>query len=255
MPDFRSFAGGVEPDASEIVLSPEESHHLVRVNRARPGDPVVAFNGRGTEWTCECVEADRRAARLAVRSQQTFPAPPFQIALAQALPKGKTFDAIIRKATEIGATEMFPLATARTEVHLDQARRESKQGKWEAAAIEAAKQSGNSFLPAISPVRAIDEFLGADGGFDLKLVASLHTGAVSLRTALEKNLPVEGKSPVKAVWLVGPEGDFTEAEYHAAAEAGFIPVTFGPLVLRCDTAALYGLSILHYELQNRQRPR
>jgi 16S rRNA (uracil1498-N3)-methyltransferase len=48
--------------------------------------------------------------------------------------------------------------------------------------------------------------------------------------------------------LIGPEGDFTPAEYAAARAAGFLPVTLGPLVLRADTAALYALSIVHHEL-------
>ena len=35
-----------------------------------------------------------------------------------------------------------------------------------------------------------------------------------------------------------------------AKSAGFEPITLGPLVLRCETAATYALSILSYELQN-----
>jgi 16S rRNA (uracil1498-N3)-methyltransferase len=50
------------------------------------------------------------------------------------------------------------------------------------------------------------------------------------------------------LWLVGPEGDFSPAEMTAALTAGFQPITLGPLVLRSDTAAIYALSILSYEL-------
>jgi 16S rRNA (uracil1498-N3)-methyltransferase len=251
MPDFRSFAPVADPDPSEIVLSPEESHHLVRVNRARSGDPVVVFNGRGVEWLCECADADRRAARLRVRSRKEGPALAARITLAQALPKGKTLEAIIRKATEIGAAGIVPLVTARTEVRLDEARVESKQEKWEATAIEAAKQSGNSYLPAIRPLQSLCDFLQETSGFDLKLVASLESDAVSLRSVLEDYLNERGIPPAHPLWLVGPEGDFTAEEYGAARGAGFVPITLGPLVMRCETAATYALSILSYELQNR----
>lgn len=250
MPDFRSFAPLAEPGPSEIILSPEESHHLVRVNRVRAGHPVVVFNGRGLEWLCECTDPDRRAARLKVASERKIPPLPFRIALAQALPKGKTLESIIRKATEIGAAEILPLVTARTEVRLDQARRDAKHDKWEATAIEAAKQSGNSYLPEIAPVQSLDQLFDRSADFDLKLVASLQPGATSLRSAFENCLEQGGKPPSRAVWLIGPEGDFTREEYEAAGQAGFVPVTFGPWVLRCETAATYALSILSYELQS-----
>jgi 16S rRNA (uracil1498-N3)-methyltransferase len=51
--------------------------------------------------------------------------------------------------------------------------------------------------------------------------------------------------------MVGPEGDFTPAELSAAHTAGFVPITLGPLVLRCETAAVYALSVLSYELGGR----
>jgi 16S rRNA (uracil1498-N3)-methyltransferase len=52
------------------------------------------------------------------------------------------------------------------------------------------------------------------------------------------------------LWLIGPEGDFTPAEMSQSHSAGFEPITLGPLVLRCETAAVYALSVLSYELQN-----
>ncbi len=51
--------------------------------------------------------------------------------------------------------------------------------------------------------------------------------------------------------LIGPEGDFTPAELSLAKSAGCLPLSLGPLVLRAETAAIYALSILHHELQNR----
>src|SRR5437762_7719787 len=62
MPDFRAFCAPSTAEPSEIVLSPEESHHLIAVNRARTGDTVVAFDGRGSEWICELT--DRKSTRL-----------------------------------------------------------------------------------------------------------------------------------------------------------------------------------------------
>ncbi len=57
-----------------------------------------------------------------------------------------------------------------------------------------------------------------------------------------------GPTPLRVVCLIGPEGDFTPAELSVARTCGFAPITLGPLVLRCETAAIYALSILAYEL-------
>jgi 16S rRNA (uracil1498-N3)-methyltransferase len=232
------------------VLSPEESHHLVVVNRARTGDTVVAFDGRGGEWICDLVGDRKNAAVLKVRSKQQLKPLPFSITLGQALPKGPCMDAIVRKATEIGAECIVPLTSERTQVHLDSDRSERKLEKWQTAALEAAKQCGNPFLPEIRPMQSAEAFLASAGGYDLKLIASLHPGAKSLKTVLAAFRVAQGRPPKKVLWLVGPEGDFSPAEMSLAQTAGFEPITLGPLVLRCETAAAYALSILSYELQN-----
>lgn len=252
MPDFRvHLASPPAPDASEILLPAAETHHLINVNRARPGAPVVAFDGRGTEWTCRLdrVEGKKNAA-LRIDSVATRPPPPCSLILGQGLPKGGVMDDIVRQATELGAALIAPLATARTEVHLDADRADKKLEKWRVAAVEAAKQCGNPFLPEITPPSPLAAFLAAPAvrEAELKLVASLHPGARPLRTVLADFRAAHGgRAPRCAAWLVGPEGDLTADEVAAALAAGWTPATLGPLVLRCDTAAAYALAALRCE--------
>lgn len=248
MPDFRAFAPHAGAADAAITLDADESHHLVTVNRCGRGDPVVAFDGRGREWLCECTDPARGAAVLAVRSTRQAAPLAGAITLAQALPKGTTMDDIVRQATELGAARVVPLASERTQVHLDGERAEKKAAKWRTAAVEAAKQCGNPWVPEIAPIQSFAAFVAAAGSYDLKLVASLQPGALPLRQVLEQHRARHAGLPAHAAWLVGPEGDFTSAELDAALRAGFAPVTLGPLVLRSDTAAAAALAILRYEL-------
>ncbi|MFI5335299.1 MAG: RsmE family RNA methyltransferase [Opitutales bacterium] len=271
MPDFRAYAPAVSAEAREILLGADESHHLVAVNRCGRGDPVIAFDGRGREWITECADPSRSGAVLTVKSTRQAAPLPCALTLAQALPKGAVMDEIVRQATEIGAARIVPLLSERTQVHLEADRAEKKIEKWRTTAIEAAKQCGNPWLPEISPLQKLDQFLagwspisttakGAGGDadahpqtredHDLRLVASLHHGAVSLKVILAQYRAKHGRAPQKVLWLVGPEGDFSPAEMTAAVMAGFAPVTLGPLVLRCDTAAIAALSMLSCELGN-----
>lgn len=250
MPDFRAFCTPATADPAEITLTPEESHHLVAVNRARLGDAVVAFDGRGHEWLCTLASERKNAAVLKVQSSREVTPLPYHITLGQALPKGPSMDAIVRKATEIGAARIVPLESERTQVHFGGERSDRKIEKWQTAALEAAKQCGNAFVPNIEPVQSASAFMSSATGFDLKLIASLHPGAQSLKTALAAYRVTRGRMPHTVLWLVGPEGDFSPAEMALAHSSGFAPISLGPLVLRCETAATYALSILSYELLN-----
>jgi 16S rRNA (uracil1498-N3)-methyltransferase len=250
MPDFRAFCSPSTTEPAEIVLSPEETHHLVAVNRAKTGDTVVAFNGRGAEWICELIGERKSGATLKVRFHQKVKPLLYEITLGQALPKGPSMDSIVRKATEIGAVRIVPLESERTQVHLDADRSDKKIDKWQTAALEAAKQCGNPFLPEVTAVQKASAFMETARGYDLKLIASLQPGAQSLKTVLAAFRSARDRAPSKVLWLIGPEGDFTPAEMSLAKNAGFEPITLGPLVLRCETAATYALSVLSYELQN-----
>src|SRR5277367_4704754 len=248
MPDFRVHCLPSVSDPREIVLSDGESHHLVSVNRAGKGDTVVAFDGKGSEWICELADADRKAARLKVRFAQKARPLPWRITLGQALPLGGAMDSIVRKATEIGVSLIVPLESERTQVHLDNDRSDRKIGKWQTAALEAAKQCGNPWLPEIGPVTPASAFIASAKGYDLMLIASLQPGAKPLRSVLEQFRAAHGRAPANVLWLIGPEGDFTQAEMSLSRASGFEPITLGPRVLRCETAAVYALSVLSYEL-------
>jgi len=248
MPDFRSFCQPTDPAAREIRLGAEESHHLVVVNRCGRGDPVVAFDGHGHEWICTCADPAKGGALLHVKEFRQATPLSSAITLAQALPKGATMDEIVRQATEIGTAGIVPLLSERTQVHFDADRAAKKVEKWRTTAIEAAKQCGNPWLPEILPIQKLTEFIASSGDYELKLIASLHPGAASLKTALAHFRTKHVRPPHRVLWLVGPEGDLSSAELTATIVAGFVPVTLGPLVLRCDTAALCALSVLSHEL-------
>ena len=248
MPDFRVHCQPTDPATREIRLGAAESHHLVAVNRCGRGDLVVAFDGHGHEWICECSDAAKASAVLRVKEYRQAQRLPCAVTLAQALPKGATMDEIVRQATEIGAARIVPLISERTQVHLDGDRADKKVEKWRTTAVEAAKQCGNPWLPEIAPVQKLTDFLPTAADYDLKLVASLHAGTTTLKSALSHYRTKHSRPPHRVLWLVGPEGDLSPAEMTALIMAGFAPITLGPLVLRCDTAAICALSILHHEL-------
>lgn len=257
-----------------LVLSGAEAHHARDVLRMERGDKLVVFNGRGREITAEVVNRARDEIRLRKLHEAETPPLKCRITLGQAIPKGKNMDLIVQKAVEIGASEIAPLISERTIVDLDPAEAGQKQTKWQQVAIEAAKQCGQNWLPQVHEPRKLKDFFADSVAavYDrrinssdahraplqqLRLIGSLQSDAQHLKKILTdyaNEQPVLSESrtdrrlPTSVLMLVGPEGDFTPAELALARSQGCRPLTLGPIVLRVETAAIYCLSILSYEL-------
>ena len=256
-----------------LVLTEGEAHHARDVLRLKPGDKAVLFNGRGREITAEVSSASANELRFRKLTETETPPLRCHITLGQAIPKGKNMDLIVQKAVEIGVAEICPLMSERTVVELDSTAAAQKRAKWQQVAIEAAKQCGQNWLPRIQqphtlkdffslPVAAVyssrHSFAAADDRrsgkeprppFDLQLIGSLQPDAQHLKKILAQySADHAGRRPKNVLMLVGPEGDFTPAELALAKSHGCLPITLGPIILRVETAAIYCLSVLSYEL-------
>ena len=235
--------------ADDIELAPDESHHLIQVLRARAGERVGLFTGQGhtAEATFITVRRKRALVRVLPATRRATPPPSVAVTLIQAIPKHALMDGIIQKAVELGAHAIQPLMTARVIVHLSASEAERRCGRWQKIALEATRQCGVAWMPSVFPVRTLPETIVHLARFDLCLVGSLHAGARAFREAMiQAHVP----SLRSIALIIGPEGDLTEAETTALRDAGAHLVSFGNAVLRVETAALYGLSLLNYEFED-----
>ena len=232
--------------ADHLALSGSEAHHAADVLRVKAGDPVAVLDGAGGELACRGETVSRQKVEMEVQGRTTEPPPPWQITLVQAIPKGKLFEAIIQKATELGVGRVVPLLSQRVTTHLEGGSIQAKAGKWRQTAVEAIKQCGQRWLPRVDPPATLPAWLARGETFDLTLVASLQDDSRHPRAYF----PAGGRRPRTVCVWIGPEGDFAPEEMEAIQGAGALPMTLGPLVLRSETAALCALSILNYELRS-----
>ncbi len=239
----RCFIDPGQWDQPEIALAPEESHHLARVLRIRPGDAVMLVDGQGHQARAEVITVRSASVRVRINAnaRSYTPPPAVPITLIQALPKHALMDWIIQKATELGVRAIWPVITERVVTQIKGRVAEDRCQRWRKIAREAIKQSGILWQPSIQPVRPISEILPLLPEFSLKLVASLHPSAVPFSMLL-KNLPCQ--TGLRPALIIGPEGDLSDEETAALHKAGGLLVRFGQTILRVETAALYGLSVL-----------
>ena len=246
----RFYVSPANWDTRALALTGSEAHHARDVLRMKVGEKLVLFNGRGQEVTAEIAELGRD--EIALRKLHEAETPPLRcrIVLGQAIPKGKNMELIVQKAVEIGAAEIATIVSDRTVVQINSETAAQKQAKWQHVAIEAAKQCGQNWLPRVHTPRRLAEFFSSasEESFDLRLIGSLQPDARHLKKILEDHVSEHRRRVRSVLMLVGPEGDFTPAELSLARRHGCQPITLGPIILRVETAAIYCLSILSYEL-------
>ena len=212
--------------------------HATKVLRLKVGDQFALFNGDGYDYVAKVIELSKHKTsveiidRYAVNHES-----PLKITLAQGLAAGDKMDWIIQKAVELGIQSIQPLLTERSIVKLDRERADKKLEHWRTVAISACEQTGRSIIPDIlSPIHLV-QWLSNQNQIanSLKLI---------LTPAKAQNINHLEKPSSPVVFMVGPEGGFSEKEMNLALSSSFVPVNFGKRVLRTETASVVALSIM-----------
>ena len=246
MTSNRFFIQEAKLHKSTVLLTGEEHHHLHSVLRMRAGEHLWLFDEQGTEYLALVDDTGRNSTRLSVIEQKGKKAPAVQITLAQSLIKSQRLELLLQKATELGADRFLPVISARSIVKIE-GKIEKKIERWTRIAREAAKQSGNTKIPAILLPRPLGEVLN-EVDSDLNIFLN-ERGGIYLKDILVGNRISSGQ--VKAIpksikVLIGPEGGWTEQEEHDILNHGYTAVSLGPQTLRAETAAMSCLVLINH---------
>lgn len=236
----RVFHPGPLQEGTQVNLSKSASHHLIDVLRLKPENPIVVFNGDGKDYVGYLSVVSKQAIVFITQANINKQESPLNLHLGQVVSRGEKMDFTIQKAVELGVTMITPIISARCNVRLNDERQEKKIHHWQSIMTAACEQSGRSIVPLCQPITPLSQFLANEKSIfaklNLMLDPSAEQGFASFQDANITHVKV----------LIGSEGGFTETEIMMAKEAGFIPITLGPRILRTETAGLTILSILQY---------
>lgn len=225
------FKPGISGD--EVMLDELESKHCIKVLRMVPGDRVQLVDGQGGFYTASVAVADPRRCRLKIETtEKEFGKSSINIHIAIAPTKNiERFEWFLEKATEIGISEITPLITEHSErkiIHPD---------RLEKILVSAIKQSLKAYLPKLNPLTGLHDFM-ANSFAGQKFIAHCYPS----EKGFLKDLINKGSDTVV---MIGPEGDFSEAEVELSKKSGFTEISLGQARLRTETAGVVACHTLN----------
>ena len=218
----------LSPDS--VVELPDNVVRHLNVLRVKNTEEIVLFNGNGKAYPAlpEVLEKRRASVRI-LREEATDNESPLNITLVQAVSAAERMDFTLQKSVELGVAEIRPVISERCVVRLSGERAEKRVVRWQEIVVSACEQSGRNIVPKVLPLTTYAQALQQLPQETTKLLMSLNRAQ-----KLGDVRPQSGK----VVFMVGPEGGWTEKEEQQAFDAGFQSVTLGKRVLRTETASL-----------------
>lgn len=215
----------ISQDDKQIIFPREESRHIVKVLRKKEGDPLWVTNGKGFLFKTKILNISAQQCNASILEIETEPAPPYYLHLAVAPTKmNDRYEWFLEKATEIGVREITPVICDHSE------RKVVKQERFERVLQSAMKQSLHLSIPKLNNSSKLKDFITLDLPGQKYIAHCEETKKSSLKSQL--------KPGETSTILIGPEGDFSQAEIELALENGWMPVSLGNSRLRTETAAI-----------------
>ena len=226
-------------DGQRALVSGDRAHHLGVVLRAQAGQLYELSDGARV-CLGRIEKVGRDGVEFALLEELPANDPALRTTLLLSVVKFDSFEWAIEKATELGVSDIVPVAAARSEKGLVAAV-EKRSERWRKIVLEAAQQSRRVRLPVLRPVVKPEPAFAARED-RLGIFLSERAEAPALRVALRD------RTASQAVLAIGPEGGWTDEERDAALKAGFQEASLGRLILRTETAVIAALASLSYAL-------
>lgn len=220
----------------QTVALPDNIVRHLNVLRVRPNENITLFDGKGKAHAARLTVLEKRRAEAEILHEDTTDnESPLNITLIQSISSGDRMDFTLQKSVELGVTAIQPVISERCIVRFDGERAAKRLARWQEIVISACEQSGRNTVPPVLPIIGYREALDKMPSESTKLIMSINRA---------RKLGDIRQPSGAIVFMVGPEGGWTEQEEQQAFEAGFQAVTLGKRILRTETAPLAALAAM-----------
>jgi len=242
----RYFVSSKQINMQKVEIIDQDFHHIKNVMRMNIGDKVEVCDEKQNLYLVEITEFKKNSVILnIIEKLDTNPELNTNITIGLGLTRTSKIEEVVRRITELGASGFIPVEMNHSVVRLNKGMN-LKQNRLEMIVKEASEQCKRIKLMQIhNPVKLVD-LLNNLSSYDI-LVYAYEDLAKDSQNKLKKIAPSFKNKNV--LILVGPEGGFSREEVAKLDSLGFIAVGLGPRILRLETAPLYIMSAISYELE------
>ena len=227
----------LKSDSNQVIISSSEFHHIVKSHRAKIGDVIKLFNGKGLVCLAKIKKISKDNLEAEILEKNFYPKKEYEIVLCQGLIKLDKFEMIIEKTTELGVDKIIPVYLARSSVKPDSFLK--KYERFKTIAIESSKQSDRIYIPEIFEVKKLEDLFREQNIEFLNIVFYKD----SQRNLLELKDFIKNSKKIRL--FIGPEGDFSEEEiefFKKQKNSYFASLSNN--ILRSETAAILSVGIV-----------
>jgi 16S rRNA (uracil1498-N3)-methyltransferase len=235
---FYTSRKNIDLDAASLTIDGDEFHHLTRVLRKQKGEMILVTDGNGIRCEVRIAEVRKSMLEGEIVDHTLVVQPATTVTVALSLLKTpQRFEWFLEKATELGVSSIIPMTSARTLGQLSRERVEGKLKRWNTIVLSAARQSKRCYLPQLCEPRSFSRVSELQG-YDLKLIPYEASEEAPRVQCAGKNI----------LFIIGPEGGFTESEVQEAKKAGFSEISLGKTTLRAETAGIFAVAMVRSQL-------
>lgn len=224
-----------EKNEDNFILYENDIHHIKNVMRYKEGDEIEVVYEK-IVYKCKIKNVFPLKLDI-ISSNHEDREMNLELTIAISLVNEQKMDLVLQKLTELGVSSIIPIKTERSIIKLDEKKEEKKINRWQTICKEASEQAKRTVVPKVENIISLKELSTIKS--DLKLICSLNENTKSINNYLNNDLK-------EVLFVIGPEGGFTEKEETYLLSNDFLPVSLGKRVMRVETAAIFVASIINF---------
>ena len=210
------------------LLDKNASNHLIRVLRTKTDSPLILFNGDGYDYLAATLDENAKQTSVLIQSRQKVENEScLSITLIQGLSRQDRMETTVQKSVELGVSRIIPVICQRSNTRLNAEKAQKKLSHWNSVAISASEQSGRGTIPEVAALCSLDDIGPQISGTSSRILLDPNADSSIKQLSPDNN---------KVVIFIGPEGGLNDEEIGLLKDNGFTAVTFGPRILRTETA-------------------
>jgi len=228
------------------IIDNSDAFHIIKVMRNRIGDQILVSDNDKTYLAEITSLENNKVSFKIVHEEAGINELPVFVTIFQGYPKGDKFEEIIKHSTELGASNFYGVMMKRSIVKIDEKKKDAKIERFNKICKEASEQSLRykmSYVSDILPLKKIDF-----SQYNKKIICYEESAKENESSNFKNIISSLNKGDNVAV-LIGPEGGIDQEEINYLISKGFIPCGLGPRILRTETASMYVLSAISYEME------